>query len=178
MGSRGPQPQSAALMALRGNPGHRSKPTEPPPVDAAAGETTMASQKKASDRRLAARARCPSHLKGIARSFWNKHVARALRTGHLSDDDLEAVEMMAKAYAEWRRFERLCDKDLDLAIAKGYRKYAGVERKAYMDLCRRLKFDPHARGNMVGNPLGNAETPKGNPVSDLEQFKARYRTGT
>lgn len=162
MGERGPAPQPTALKLLRGNPGKRKlNEDEPKPeevkVDSAA-------------------ARCPKHLTGLARELWKKLAPAAMRSGLISVVDLPQFEAYCISYARWREFERLTGRNMDLAIAKGYRNGATRERELMLAFAKRFGFDPSSRSSVkaVGSLVGKAG---GGPTeSKADQFR-RQKSG-
>jgi phage terminase small subunit len=73
----------------------------------------------------------------------------AIEAGLLTVVDIPAFEALCQSYARWREFERLTGKDLELAIAKGYRSAAVKERQLMMQFGARFGFDPSSRSNVT-----------------------------
>jgi P27 family predicted phage terminase small subunit len=132
MGRRGPPPTPTALRLLRGNPGRRplnQDEPQPPAVDPSL-------------------AKCPKWLTGDARELWNRIAPGAIESGLLTVVDLPAFEALCQSYKRWREYERLTGKNLELAIAKGYRNGAVKERQLMMQFGGRFGFDPSSRSNV------------------------------
>lgn len=134
MGRRGPAPTPTALRVLRGNPsGKRINHDEPSPPPIAPDDVL---------------ARCPKWLTGDAKALWERIAPGAIVTGLLTVVDLPAFEALCQSYARWRQFERLTGKNLELAIAKGYRSASVKERQLMMQFGARFGFDPSSRSNV------------------------------
>jgi hypothetical protein len=63
--------------------------------------------------------------------------------------DLPEFEALCQSYARWRQFEKLTGRNLELAIAKGYRKAAVSERQLMLQFGARFGFDPSSRSNVT-----------------------------
>lgn len=152
------------MKLLRGNPGRRPinhEEPQPPPV-----------------RANSALAKCPKWLTGEARALWNRVAPGAITSGLLTVVDLPAFEAMCQSYARWREFERLSGKDLELAIAKGYRSAAVKERQLMLQFGARFGFDPSSRsnvkvrGSIVSTPAGGVgQKTAPVPVSRVDRFR-------
>lgn len=144
MGRRGPAPQPTALRILRGNPGQRAiNHAEPKPEQVAANSKL---------------ALCPKWLTGNARELWKRVAPGAIAAGLLTVVDIPAFEALCVSYSRWRELERLTGKNLDLAIAKGYRSAAVKERQLMMQFGARFGFDPSSRSNVKLNRQAEAST--------------------
>jgi P27 family predicted phage terminase small subunit len=138
------------MRLLRGNPGRRTLHDEPKPPPVTADSPL---------------AQCPKWLTGDARTLWKRIAPGAIKSGLLTVVDVPALEALCQSYSRWRQYERLTGKDLELAIAKGYRNGAVKERQLMMQLGSRFGFDPSSRSNV---------TVRGSiaPQAEREQSKA------
>lgn len=149
MGRRGPAPEPTALRILRGNPGHRPINRDEPKPELLAESDRLA--------------KCPAWLKGDARDLWNRAAPRAIKSGLLTVLDLPAFEALCQTYARWRALERLTGRNLELAIAKGYRNAAVKERQLMLQFGARFGFDPSSRANVKVTPT--------RPESQVDAFR-------
>lgn len=150
MGRRGPAPTPTALRLLRGNPGKRAINHDEPQVERLTEDSPLA--------------KCPKWLTGEARALWRRVVPGAIRSGLLTVVDLPTFEAFCQSYARWREAEALTGKNLELAIAKGYRNAAVKERQLLLQLGARFGFDPSSRSNVKVPP----EKPKSKAQSFAE----------
>ena len=123
------------MRLLRGNPGHRPINHDEPKPPAITPASPLA--------------RCPKWLTGDARTLWKRVAPGAIQSGLLTVVDVPTFEAFCQSYARWRQFERLTGRDLELAIAKGYRNGAVRERQLMMQLGARFGFDPSSRSNVT-----------------------------
>lgn len=154
MGRRGFPPQPTALVMLRGNPGHKKINYDEPKPDLLTDSDKLA--------------QCPKWLTGDARELWKRAAPRAIKSGLLTVLDLPAFEALCLTYARWRALERLTGKDLELAIAKGYRNAAVKERQLMLQFGARFGFDPSSRSNVKVTPT--------RPSSQVDAFR-KAKTG-
>lgn len=149
MGRRGPAPTPTALRLLRGNPSEKAinhEEPQPPPVE------------PGSDL-----AKCPKWLTGEARALWERVAPGAIVSGLLTVVDIPAFEALCQSYSRWRQFEKMTGKNLELAIAKGYRNGAVKERQLMMQFGARFGFDPSSRSNV--------KLPQQAPESRVDRFR-------
>ena len=151
MGRRGPAPQPTVLRMMRGNPGHRPVNQDEPKPPAVKPDSGLA--------------QCPKWLTGEARNLWKRIAPDAIASGLLTVVDLPAFEALCLSYARWRELERLTGKNLDLAIAKGYRSQAVKERQLMMQFGARFGFDPSSRSNVKVAPQ--------KPANDADAYRNR-----
>lgn len=154
VGRRGPAPIPTALKLLRGNPGHQKLNSQEPQPDPITEKSPLA--------------KCPDWLTGDARTLWKRIAPGAIKTGLLTVVDIPAFEALCQSYARWRQLERLTGKDVELAIAKGYRNAAVKERQLMLQFGGRFGFDPSSRSNVTvrGAVAGN-----GKATSKADQFR-------
>ena len=55
--------------------------------------------------------KCPSHVKGAARKFWDQFVPEMTHAGILCNTDLPAIEALCRKYAEWNQYQKLAERD-------------------------------------------------------------------
>lgn len=134
MGKRGPAPEPTVLKMMRGNPGRRPLNHEEPTPDAVTADNPLA--------------KCPKWLTGEARSLWNRVAPGAIKAGLLTVVDIAEFEALCLSYSRWREFEKLTGRNLELAIAKGYRNGAVKERQLMLQFGARFGFDPSSRSNV------------------------------
>lgn len=154
MGRRGPAPTPTVLRVLRGNPGRRALNADEPTPPGIQADSELAT--------------CPKWLTGEAKRLWERVAPGAIASGLLTVVDLPAFEALCQSYARWREYERLTGKNLELAIAKGYRNQAVKERNLMMQIGGRFGFDPSSRSNVKATP------PKAQSPADA--FRNRKRT--
>lgn len=86
--TRGPKPKPSQLKELEGNPGKRGKnKTEPKPESAIPA--------------------CPSHLKGAARTEWNRLAEELFKLKILTNIDRAALAICCTA---WANYVKACNK--------------------------------------------------------------------
>lgn len=107
-------------------------------------------------------------MTGDARELWKRVAPGAIRAGLLTVVDLPAFEALCQSYARWRQYEKLTGRNLELAIAKGYRNGAVKERQLMMQFGARFGFDPSSRSNVKLPQKPASESP-------AEAFRNRNR---
>lgn len=146
------------LRMLRNNPGNHPINRQEPKPEAIQESSALA--------------KCPTWLAGDAKTLWKRVAPGAIRAGLLTVVDLPAFEALCQSYARWREFERLTGKNLELAIAKGYRNQALRERQLMMQFGSRFGFDPSSRSNVKA--VGSLVSPD-RPTSKSEEFRQSKR---
>jgi P27 family predicted phage terminase small subunit len=148
MGRRGPAAAPTAIKALRGNPGRRPLPAEPP-IPAA---TNLA---------------VPSSLQGAGRIEWRRLAPILSQTGVLAESDVVAFENYCRALSDLRRYELKAKRvGMELAIAKGYAGMVLKIRAQVSQLAAQLGLTPSSRSQVRAH-----STPK--PGAKLMVFLGR-----
>jgi len=142
------------MRLLRGNPGRRPINHEEPQPEALSVTSALG--------------KCPAWIKGEAREVWKRVAPAAIKSGLLRLVDLPAFEAYCVSYARWREAERLTGRNMELAIAKGYRNQANKERDKMLQFGARFGFDPSSRSNVKVTPT--------RPQTQVDAFR-KAKTG-